>query len=169
HPQRGVRRWGALARVQVGDPTVLEELEVWVREAGTSITLLGLKSRWTTPWACAASRAATIWPTKGRASAGDIRPTRVSHWASDSPSGNSLVRNRNDSPVPIGTEYSSQTRQTLGWVTRRASRTSRRNRSATPRVLVTPGGWSSPQLGCRARCPGLRRLRPSLRWQPGGE
>ena len=42
-----------------------------------SIRFAGFTSRWTTPWACAASSARPAWASHARASAGGTRPARI--------------------------------------------------------------------------------------------
>src|SRR5215472_14001501 len=77
------------------------------------------------PLAWIASKpAATSWRIDSASAGGSGPPLRI-RWESVSPSMNSMVRN-----APSGASKNSKIRQTLGWVTRRASTTSRRSRSS---------------------------------------
>ncbi len=92
-------------------------------------TLSGLRSRCTTPAACApASPSAMATPT-ATARPTEKAPSRASAAESDSPSTYSMVRNFSPSCSPM-----SNTRATFWWVTRRASLASRRKRSRIPGV-----------------------------------
>ncbi len=102
--------------------------------AGTSITFGLLKSRWTTPTRWAAASADATCSTIGRASAALRAPVRRNRSRSVSPASSSMVRQSTSRSRSAADAWvwrtRSKMRQTLGWVTCRASWISRLKRSA---------------------------------------
>ena len=105
--------------------------------AGTSITFPGLKSRCTS-----LRRMDGGEPLRHLLRAAEAHPSgrtglrRRRRSASVSPSRNSMVTKATGFPSGPGPSWKSKRRQTLGWVTPRASCTSRRSRSSKPWALA---------------------------------
>ena len=101
----------------------------------TSITLAGLRSRWTTPSPCACSRARRICPAIWQARAGSRRRSRASTSESGWPATNSITRKSS----PAAPWPKSVTAMMFGWLRRLADCASRSKRRAASATLLNSG------------------------------